>query len=210
MELDIGIIIPSHGSYCNMYIGRFIIITPSLAAYRVSSRSFPERKIITRDDGEVVTVVPTSDAEPTDNPYISYNCARAAGQTIVVGNGSHVDPITEKLTLGYPARDALALGLLAMDYEKDAYNTPRIAGTVGDSAYIGIVRDDAVLVEPVTGPTIVATYEKNTPEPIDFDATTPETAATEIMALPFEHGICATAVTADETGSVAIENTAEN
>lgn len=193
-----------------MYIGRFIIITPSLAAYRVSSRSFPERKIITRNHGETVTVVPTSEAEPTDNPYISYNCARIADQTAVMGNGSHVDPITEKLTLGYPARDALALGLLAMDYEKDAYNTPRIAGTVGDSAYIGIVRDDAVLVEPVTEPTIVATYEKNTPEPIDFDATTPEAAATEIMALPFEHAICATAVTVADQRSVAIENTAEN
>ncbi len=190
-----------------MYVGRFVIITPRMGVYRVSSRSFPHRKIITRGKGEALTVVPTEEAGETDNPYVSYNCAREVGRTVVVGNGSHVDPITEKLELGYPARDAIVLGLLAMDYEKDSYNTPRIAGTVGEAAYIGIVRDDAVIVEEVTEPTIVATYEKNAPGPIEFPHDSVETAVREAMVLPFEHAVCATAVTPGDEWSVAIDNT---
>ncbi|MCF2241901.1 IMP cyclohydrolase, partial [Halobacterium salinarum] len=78
-----------------MYIGRFVVVGPSVAAYRVSSRSFPNRKLIERPAG--LTVVPTADAEETTNPYVSYNCVRTAGGHAVVGNGSHVDPITEKV-----------------------------------------------------------------------------------------------------------------
>lgn len=190
-----------------MYLGRFVIITPSLGVYRVSSRSFPERKIVSRDEGETLTVIPTAEAEPTDNPYVSYNCARRVSDTVVVGNGSHVDPITEKLELGYPARDALALGLLALDYEKDEYNTPRIAGTVGETASVGIVRDDAVLVEEVREPTLVATYEKDAPELIEFPSDSVETAAREAIGLPFEHAVCAAAVSPGEEWS--IENTTD-
>lgn len=192
-----------------MYLGRFVIITPSFGVYRVSSRSFPERKIVSREGGETLTVMPTAEAEPTDNPYVSYNCARVAGETVVVGNGSHVDPITEKLELGYPARDAVALGLLALDYEKDEYNTPRIVGTVGETAFIGIVRDDAVLVEEVTEPTLVATYEKDTPESIEFPYESIETAAREAIGLPFEHAVCAVAVSPGVEWSMAIENTTD-
>ncbi|KPN30274.1 IMP cyclohydrolase [Halolamina pelagica] len=109
-----------------MYVGRFLVAAPGLAAYRVSSRSFPNRKVIERDGS--LTVVPTDDAEPTDNPYVSYNCVRRVdapdGQRAVVGNGSHVDPIAEKVEMGYPARDALAAALLALDFEKDDYDTP--------------------------------------------------------------------------------------
>ena len=107
-----------------MYVGRFIVVAPDRAAYRVSSRSFPNRKVIERDGS--LTVVPTAEAPETDNPYISYNCLRTteAGEHAVIGNGTQVDPITEKLELGYPARDALAESLLALDYEKDDYDTP--------------------------------------------------------------------------------------
>jgi IMP cyclohydrolase len=112
-----------------MYVGRFIVIAPQVGAYRVSSRSFPNRRAIERNG--TVTVGPTEDAEETDNPYISYNCVRLTERGAVLGNGSHVDPIAEKLALGYPARDALAEPLLALDFEKDDYDTPRIAGIVG-------------------------------------------------------------------------------
>ncbi|MFC6772251.1 IMP cyclohydrolase, partial [Halorubrum pallidum] len=134
-----------------MYVGRFVVVAPGTGAYRVSSRSFPNRRVI--DRGGVLTVGPTPDAPETDNPYVSYNCARAVRtptdeSLAVVGNGSHVDPIAEKLELGYPARDALATALLALDFEKDDYDTPRIAGVVGaDAATIGTVRRDALLVQ---------------------------------------------------------------
>ena len=112
-----------------MYVGRFVVIGPEVGAYRVSSRSFPNRQIVDHDG--TLTVVPTAEADETDNPYVSYNCVRPTDRGAVVGNGSHVDPIAEKLARGYPPRDALCLALLALDFEKDDYDTPRIAGIVG-------------------------------------------------------------------------------
>ncbi|WP_435177531.1 IMP cyclohydrolase [Halorussus sp. AFM4] len=189
-----------------MYVGRFLVVGPRVAAYRVSSRSFPNRLVVERDDA--LTVAPTDAAPETDNPYISYNCVRTAGDAAVVGNGSHVDPITEKLGLGYPARDALAESLLALDYEKDDYDTPRIAGVLAaDSAFVGTVRRDALLVQEVAEPTLVATYERDAPEPFDFAAETAAEAASEAYALDFEHPVCAAGVARTDDGfEFAVEN----
>ena len=177
-----------------MYVGRFVVVAPDRAAYRVSSRSFPNRRVVERDG--TLTVAPTADAPETNNPYISYNCVRATddGEAAVVGNGTQVDPIVEKLELGYPTRDALAETLLALDYEKDDYDTPRIAGVVGEESYVGIVRRDALLVESVEAPTLVATYEKDRPETAELAATTPGAMAEELYESEFEHPVCAAAV----------------
>ncbi|PAU83730.1 IMP cyclohydrolase [Halorubrum salipaludis] len=202
-----------------MYVGRFVVVAPGIGAYRVSSRSFPNRRVTDRDG--TLTVGPTPDAPETDNPYVSYNCARAvrtpADEPLaVVGNGSHVDPIAEKLELGYPARDALATPLLALDFEKDDYDTPRIAGVVGaETATIGVVRRDGLVVEAVDEPTIVATYETDSPEPYDFaaaDAEAPDAAAaaTELLGADFEHPVCAAGATVDADGvTLAFDNDAE-
>ncbi|ELY54860.1 IMP cyclohydrolase [Natronolimnohabitans innermongolicus] len=198
-----------------MYVGRFVVVGPEVGAYRVSSRSFPNREITARD--EALTVGPTADAPETDNPYVSYNCLRVVdtptGETVAFGNGSHVDPIAEKLELGYPARDALAESLLALDYEKDDYDTPRIAATIGGGddgeALIGTVRKDALLVETVDEPTLVATYEKNAPESFadEFTAESAADAASEAYDLEFEHAVCAAGVARTDDGfETAIEN----
>ncbi|MFC6731229.1 MULTISPECIES: IMP cyclohydrolase [unclassified Haladaptatus] len=188
-----------------MYVGRFIVIGPGIGAYRVSSRSFPNRHVVDREG--TLTVAPTADAEPTDNPYVSYNCLRIAGDTAVVGNGSHVDPITEKIERGYPARDALVEALLAMDYEKDSYDTPRIAGTVGEESFIGIVRNDALIVTQVTEPTLVATYESDTPEAYDLNTKVATEAANAVYDADFEHAVCAAAVSRTADGfETAIRN----
>ena len=194
-----------------MYIGRFLVVAPGIGAYRVSSRSFPNRRVVDRDG--TLTVGPTPDAPETDNPYVSSTCGRevetpAGARLAVVGNGSHVDPIAEKAALGYPARDALATALLALDFEKDDYDTPRIAGVVGvDAATIGAVRRDALLVESVESPTLVATYEKNAPEPYDLAASDAESAASELLEAGFEHPVCAAAATVDDAGvSLAFDN----
>ena len=195
-----------------MYVGRFVVVAPGVGAYRVSSRSFPNRRIVERD-AATLTVGPTPDAPETDNPYVAYNCVRVVedrnvGDRAVIGNGSHVDPIAEKLDLGYPARDALATGLLTMDYEKDDYDTPRIAGVVaGETAHVGTVRRDALLVRSVDEPTLVATYERDAPEPFEFAAGDAEAAATEAYELDFEHPVCAAgASVAEGDVSLAVEN----
>lgn len=177
-----------------MYVGRLLVVGPEVAAYRVSSRSFPNRRVYERDGA--LTVGPTESAPETDNPYIAYNCLRVAGDVAAIGNGSHVDPVAEKLELGYPARDALVTALHALDYEKDDYDTPRIAGTVSadGEAFVGIVRKDALHVERVDEPTLVATYERDAPGAFAFDARTAPAAAREAYDLEFEHPVCAAAV----------------
>jgi IMP cyclohydrolase len=184
-----------------MYVGRFIVVAPDRAAYRVSSRSFPNRRVIDRDG--TLTVAPTPEAPETDNPYISYNCVRstADGRFAVVGNGTQVDPVTEKLESGYPPRDALVEPLLSLDYEKDEYDTPRIAGVVGpEESYVGIVRRDALLVHAVESPTLVATYEKDRPEAVDLAATDPEAMARELYEFDLEHPVCAAGVARTDEG----------
>jgi IMP cyclohydrolase len=203
-----------------MYVGRFLVAAPGVAGYRVSSRSFPNRHVVERggsDGGSLgpdgaLTVVPTADAPETDNPYVSYNCVRTAdspadGPVAVVGNGSHVDPVAEKAGLGYPARDALATALLALDFEKDDYDTPRIAAVVGpDAATVGVVRRDALLVEAVDDPHLVATYEKDAPTPTEFDAPTARAAADDVFERAFEHRVCAAGVAWDDGWETAVRN----
>lgn len=198
-----------------MYIGRFLVVGPSVGAYRVSSRSFPNRRTVKR--GTTVTVSPTEDAASSDNPYIAYNCLRLTERGAVIGNGSHVDPIAEKLELGLPARDAMATPLLALDYEKDEYDTPRIAGIVGiddedpsagsAGAIIGIVRRDGLVVDAITEPTLVATYELDTPQPTELTATDAVTAAREVYDAPYEHPVCSAGVSTTAEGyQIAIVN----
>ena len=194
-----------------MYVGRVLVAGPRVGAYRVSSRSFPNRQATERDG--TVTVGPTPDAPETDNPYIGYNCLRLTDRGAVIGNGSHVDPIAEKLALGYPARDAIAEPLLALDFEKDDYDTPRIAGVVGvtddptmaadiddPGAVVGTVRRDALVVEAVEEPTLVATYERDDPEPYALDATDAAGAARELYDHEYEHRVCAAGVAVADGG----------
>ena len=158
-----------------MYVGRIVAagMTKSgkaVAMYRVSSRSFPNREA--RIKGDVVSIMPRPGFEEdlSKNPYIAYNCIRMAKSCAIATNGSQTDPITEKIAMGVPVRDAVASCLLAMDYEKDDYNTPRIVSIVDRETKrgcLGIIRCDALHVtefDLVPGMAYyVATYEHNTP-----------------------------------------------
>ena len=181
-----------------MYVGRLLVVGPGVGAYRVSSRSFPNREIEDRDGR--LAVVPSAEAETTDNPYVSYDClhvdeAGGDGPRVALGNGTHVGAVAGKLDLGYPPRDALATALLATDFERDDYDTPRIAGVVtAAGATVGIVRRDALVVRRVADPTLVATYERDDPAPFAFGATTASEAAREAYDLEFEHPVCAAGV----------------
>ena len=156
-----------------MYIGRIVAVGmtkegQSAAMYRVSSRSFPNREAVL--NGEAVSIRPRAgfESDLMKSPYITYNCIRMAGRYAVVSNGSHTDPIAEKIAMGTSPRDAIALGLLAMDYEKDSYNTPRIVAVAcldGKIGFLGIIRHDALLVSEINlipGQVwYLSTYEKN-------------------------------------------------
>lgn len=159
-----------------MYIGRIVSVVQTAdgrlgAVYRVSSRSFPNRTAVPGDNK--VSIVPKAGHEGDihKNPYIAYNCVQVVcdGAVAVVTNGSQTDPIAEKIAQGLPVRDALALTCLALDYEKDDYNTPRISAVADKrdgSAWLATVRHDGLEVRkmPMKPGTFyyVATYEENT------------------------------------------------
>ena len=129
-----------------MYVGRIVVVGKTdrpFVAYRVSSRSFPNRVARITDAG--VAIQPLDPEDMTKNPYIAYNCIRTCANGTVVSNGSHTDPILEKLAKGTAPDVALQQVLSEMGYEKDDFNTPRIAGIVTDTlGFIGTVRADAV------------------------------------------------------------------
>ena len=131
-----------------MYVGRIVAVgktSQPFVAYRVSSRSFPNRVARITDVGAAIQPLDPEDMKK--NPYIAYNCVRVSDMGIVVSNGSHTDPIFEKVGSGTAPDVALQTVLTEMGYEKDDYNTPRIAGVVTeDTGYIGTVRADAVEV----------------------------------------------------------------
>jgi IMP cyclohydrolase len=158
-----------------MYLGRIVGVgmTPSgkgTVMYRVSSRSFPNREAVT--NGDAIAIMPREGFEDDlkKSPYIAYNCFREAGNYAIASNGSHTDPITEKIAMGMSPRDALSLGLLAMDYEKDDYDTPRIVSVVSKTepkGWLGIIRKDGLIVREfaLTPGEVyyVSTYEHNLP-----------------------------------------------
>lgn len=198
-----------------MYLGRIVGVgmTPEgkgTVLYRVSSRSFPNREA--RQSGETVSIMPRAgfEGDLQKSPYIAYNCVRIAGNYAIASNGSHTDPIAEKIGMGMPPRDAIALGLLAMDYEKDDYDTPRIVSVVSKPepvGWLGIIRKDAVLVREfaLKPGTVyyVSTYEKNAPADSNIDsAFSAETAADVCqyaidggVFADFEHPVTSAAVT---------------
>lgn len=179
-----------------MYVGRIVAAARTRAGanavlYRVSSRSYPSRRAAAGEGRVAIVPKPGHEADAQDNPYVTYNCVRIAsapgGPVAVAANGSHSDPIAEKIGAGVPARDALAQTLLALDFERDAYSTPRIAAVVplrGDPAWLATVRADALVVRAVElqagRAAYLATYERHDIDPgqvFEFDAADAASAA---------------------------------
>ncbi len=156
-----------------MYVGRIVAVGRTRSGsnavmYRVSSRSFPNRMAV--DNAGTLAIIPRPghEGDLQENPYIAYNALRLAGEWAIATNGSHTDPIAEKVNAGLPVKDAMTLSLLALDYEHDALDTPRIAAAVprnGDKGWLAIVRRDALVVKEVPLESgrarYLATYETN-------------------------------------------------
>ncbi|MDD4651423.1 MAG: IMP cyclohydrolase [Methanothrix sp.] len=191
-----------------MYVGRIVIVGRSkgrsFVAYRVSSRSFPNRRAEVR--GQSIMVSPIDSADLARNPYIAYNCIRASGGAengfAVVSNGTHTDMIFERIQDGQKPMDAIVLSLAAYGYERDELDTPRIAGAVqADHAWLGIARKDELRVKQFDltedGSFLVATYEKTDFEAIDLRAESAGQVAKAAYDLPLERPVCAAAAFAE-------------
>ncbi|HOE66043.1 MAG TPA: IMP cyclohydrolase [Candidatus Hydrogenedentes bacterium] len=193
----------------DIYVGRLVVVGRTedgrwAAGYRVSSRSFPNRMAVANDAGTAVRIVPKPgfELDVQKNPYIAYNCVRVVcgGSVIVVSNGSQTDPIAEKIDAGMGVRDALALSMMALDYEKDQLDTPRItavADTRGDGAgWLAVVRKDGIEVRQALGGAsaangtchYVSTYERNTIDKDQNDAFGVKNAA-DVCAGLFQSGV---------------------
>ena len=178
-----------------MYTGRILSVGMNcegkpFIAYRVSSRSFPNRQCLKYDGRAAVVPIEGFEKDIFKNAYIAYNCIRIVGDIAIVSNGSQTDVIADKISLGMSIKDSMAYSLLTMDYEKDDYNTPRIAAAVKASVeedeyecYIGIVNDNKILVEkvPYGEAAFISTYGSQVPDKVDFEAKTSEGAAKYIF-----------------------------
>jgi IMP cyclohydrolase len=155
-----------------MYLGRTLAIAKSInneiyLFYRINSRSFQQRKVKSGDG--VLSIIP-SEFSPAlyENPYVTYNCCRFNETICVLGNGSQVDPIFNKIQTGSKIRDAIALVLLGMDYEFDDYNTSRIVvvfdKTTSDG-YLGVIREDGLEIKKInidkSQVKTISTYQQN-------------------------------------------------
>ena len=165
-----------------MYVGRIVGVGRTLndentAIYRVSSRSFPNRSATLDKDNRGVHIAsrPGSEAENATSPYVAYSCLQILENHVVISNGTQTTPIADRIAKGEDPKQALSATLLEMGYEQDDLSTPRIAAVlprIGSVAWLGIVSEDALLVECVNldelGPGViryVSTYEHNSLSP---------------------------------------------
>jgi len=190
-----------------MYVGRIVVIGRtkgrSWVGYRVSSRSFPNRRAQVR--GETVLVSPVNPKDLDRNPYIAYNCIRLAGKAAVVANGTQADMIAEKIKDGTRPLDAIAFSLTAYGYERDELDTPRIAGVVmGDRGWLGIARKGEIRAKEfdLSGDSafLVATYEKTEFEEVLVKGESAGDMAKAAFDLVFERPVCSAAAFEDDDG----------
>jgi len=130
----------------NAYPGRGLAIglddaRRTTGLYWVTGRSTESRQRRGRMNGTDVVIGPASAEDGADaDPLRHYRALRTTTSAVMVGNGSHVDDIAERVTEGA----TFATALTAHDYEPDPpIHTPRIAGmidTQADSVWVGCAR----------------------------------------------------------------------
>ncbi len=209
------------------YVGRIIGAgrTPDgnlSVAYRVSSRSFPNRNA--EHIGDTVRIVPragSADAA-SDSPYIAYECLLWNERHIVASNGTQTRPIFERLKAGNTVRDALVAVLAGLDREFDSHDTPRICAVLdrsSDVAYLASVTADALSVMPVVLRPGTMAYISTYGSPLPAsDRTDPAFAATTAAQAcrhvvdgsvfsGFDNPVCSTACVVGKAGvDIAVLN----
>lgn len=179
-----------------VYVGRMVGVGLNdgkpFAFYRLSSRSFPNRKALIKGD-EVYIVNLTE----TNNPYVSYPVVKILPEYAVVGNGAHTTFIAQTLEWEKP-RKALIHVLDGMDYERDEYNTPRIAAIVqrdSNKAWLGFVGKNELWVKEVRleegKAFFTATYNVEGIETLSLDFKDENDLAEKVLKLDFAHPVLA-------------------
>jgi len=141
-----------------MYSGRILAVCRNkngklFGIYRVSSRSYPNRKIITSETHGIV--IPTNNQSAGGielNPYVSYTCMRIVREFAILTNGEHTTPIAGQIDNGLPPRQAMINVLCGMDYEFDENGTPRIALVIdskADTSWLGIISKQQINIKEI-------------------------------------------------------------
>ncbi len=191
-------------TYTGRTLGIGLMNGKPFAFYLLCSRSFPNRKVVIK--GSVAYII---NQTKTDNPYVSYPVVRMGEKYAVVTNGFHTDFIFQALEWERP-RKALIHVLDAMDYERDEYNTPRIAGVVergSERGWLGFAGRDWLWVRELglkDGKAFVtATYNVDGFVEMGIESFgSAKELAERAMGLPFEHKVLAIGVAENKDGWV--------
>jgi len=173
-------------TYTGRTLGVGLMKGKPFAFYLLCSRSFPRRRAIVRENAVYI-----ENLTETDNPYVSYPVVRLLSEYAVVTNGLQTDFIAQALEWESPKK-ALIHVLDALDYERDAYSTPRIAGIVGRNGkgWLGFAGRDEFWVRKLglkEGKAFVtATYNLGFTEIKFLQFNTAQELAEKVMELPFE------------------------
>ncbi len=187
--------------YTGRTLGIGLMNGKSFAFYLLCSRSFPTRRAVVR--GNAVYI---ENLTETDNPYVSYPVVRLLGGYTVVTNGLHTEFIAQALEWESPKK-ALIHVLDTMDYERDSYDTPRIAGIIqheSDRGWLGFAGRDEFWVKTLGlkdgNAFVTATYDLDLVE-LDFPGfESAEELAEKAMELPFENKVLAIGVVEEKKG----------
>jgi IMP cyclohydrolase len=203
-----------------MYVGRIVGVGRTrkgdlVAAYRVSSRSFPNRNAEKLGDSVQIIAQSGSADAASDSPYIAYECLIWNDRIAVVSNGTHTRPIYERLKAGNAPRDAIVSVLVGLDREFDQHDTPRICGLVDlaeDRLWLGSVTATSLSVMPIEVQpgqlAYITTYEFPFPRidqiDSDFGAADPTAICHHLtnasIFSQFEKPVCATSWVASASG----------
>ena len=187
-------------TYTGRTLGIGLMKGRPFAFYLLCSRSFPKRRAIIKGNAAYI-----ENLTETDNPYVSYPVIRLLEDYAVVTNGLQTGFIAQTLEWESPKK-ALTHVLDALDYERDNYNTPRIAGIIGKDGrgWLGFAGKEEFWVKGLElkeGKAFVtATYNLGFAE-IEFPQfNTVEELAEKTMELPFENKVLAIGVLRREEG----------
>ncbi|AJC72450.1 IMP cyclohydrolase [Thermococcus guaymasensis DSM 11113] len=196
-------------TYTGRTLGIGLMKGKPFAFYLLCSRSFPKRRAVIKGNAAYI-----ENLTETENPYVSYPVVRLLEDYAVVTNGLQTDFIAQALEWESPKK-ALIHVLDALDYERDDYNTPRIAGIIGKDGrgWLGFAGKDEFWVRELElkeGKAFVtATYNLGFTE-IEFPQfNTAQELAEKTMGLPFKNKVLAIGILSRENWELGWKRASE-